>query len=391
METTLSRSAELKRRIAEIDALRSDGTLTSDAALAARDKLEAELLAQVMGDDGGAPPAAAATTRPSGRLVLGLLAAVLVFGAAGYAWLGNRAGLGVGPGQIAAAETAPVGLAQIEAMTERLAKRLKEQPDDAEGWAMLGRSYGVLGRPADAVPAYRRSLELRPKDAQVLADLADALGTANSRSLEGEPARLVARALEADPANTKALLLAGTLAFDRTDAAGAARYWASALKQIDPASDLGKQVQSALDEARQKAGLPAAGAPASAAVAAAGANAGSTSNASVRGRISLAAALEALAAPDDTVFVFARAVQGGKMPLAILRRQVKDLPLDFALDDSLAMSPAARISGAGQVIVGARISKSGNAMPQPGDLQGLSAPVAVGASGVNIEIAERVR
>jgi cytochrome c-type biogenesis protein CcmH len=110
----------------------------------------------------------------------------------------------------------------------------------------------------------------------------------------------------------------------------------------------------------------------------------------VSGRVTLAKSLAAQAGPSDTLFVFARPADGSRMPLALLRAQVKDLPLEFSLDDSLAMNPAARISGAKQVVIGARISKSGQAMPQPGDLQGFSAPVAVGARGVAVEITETV-
>ncbi|HEY6353647.1 MAG TPA: c-type cytochrome biogenesis protein CcmI, partial [Burkholderiaceae bacterium] len=110
----------------------------------------------------------------------------------------------------------------------------------------------------------------------------------------------------------------------------------------------------------------------------------------ISGVVKLAAALNGKAAPDDTLFVYARAAQGQRMPLAILRKQVKDLPLTFTLDDSMAMSPAARLSSAQQVVVGARISKRGEAMPQPGDLQGQSAPVAPGASGLTIEIGQVV-
>lgn len=111
----------------------------------------------------------------------------------------------------------------------------------------------------------------------------------------------------------------------------------------------------------------------------------------VSGTVRLAPSLKDRVAPDDTLFVFARAADDGggpRMPLAILRRQAKDLPLQFTLDDSLSMSPAARLSGATRVVVGARVSRSGNAMPQPGDLQALSVPVAVGTTGLQIEIGE---
>ena len=113
--------------------------------------------------------------------------------------------------------------------------------------------------------------------------------------------------------------------------------------------------------------------------------------ASLAGQVDIATALKAKASPEDTLFVFARAVDGPRVPLAILRKQVKDLPLTFTLDDSMAMNPAMRLSTATQVIVGARISKSGNAIAQPGDLQGFTKAVAVGASGLKIEIAEEVK
>jgi cytochrome c-type biogenesis protein CcmH len=115
-----------------------------------------------------------------------------------------------------------------------------------------------------------------------------------------------------------------------------------------------------------------------------------SATASVSGSVTLAKSLADKAKPDDTVYVFARAAEGSRVPLAILRKQVKDLPLQFTLDDSMAMSPAAKLSGAPKVIVGARISKSGGALAQPGDLQGLSAPVAVGSSGLAIEIKDIV-
>jgi cytochrome c-type biogenesis protein CcmH len=113
--------------------------------------------------------------------------------------------------------------------------------------------------------------------------------------------------------------------------------------------------------------------------------------ASVSGVVTLAASLQGRAAPDDTLFVFARAADGTRMPLAILRKRVRDLPLQFTLDDEMAMSDSARLSGAQRVIVGARISKSGNAMPQSGDLQGSLGAVAVGSAGLKVEIDQEVK
>jgi cytochrome c-type biogenesis protein CcmH len=154
------------------------------------------------------------------------------------------------------------------------------------------------------------------------------------------------------------------------------------------------ELRNAVAEARQRAGLPAlAAAPAATAQAAAPAatSLAPVAGASIQGRVTLAAKLKAQAAPEDTVFIFARALQGGRAPLAILRKQVKDLPLDFTLDDSLAMSPAMRLSTAKEVIIGARISKSGTATPQPGDMQGLTGAIAVGSKGIALEINEPIR
>jgi cytochrome c-type biogenesis protein CcmH len=271
---------------------------------------------------------------------------------------------------------------QIAAMADKLAERLKAQPDDAEGWSMLARSYTVLGRNPEAVDAYKKALELHGDDASLLADYADALAVKNKRSLAGEPAALIARALKLEPDNLKALSLAGTDAFDRKDYAGAVKHWERIL-QVGPADNpLVEQVKASVAEARELGKLPAA----QASVAAASSLAQATGPATVGGQVTLAPALAKQADPGDTVFVFARAAEGGPMPLAVLRKQVKDLPLRFTLDDSLAMSPAAKLSTAAKVIVSARISKSGDAIPQHGDLSGQSAPVAVGASGLAIEI-----
>ncbi len=406
--------------LAQIDALERSGVLSAKAAREARERARAGLPA------GGSAAAAtgdaeARLPRPSQPLIAGVLLFVLAFGSAGYLWLGRPDMLDVGPGQQPAAAAQandpshPMGQAQFEGLAQRLAERLQTQPDDAEGWAMLGRSYNVLGRPQDAAGAFAKLVALRPQDAQALADYADALGTANGRQLDGEPERLIERALKADPDHPKALALAGTLAFKRGNMALAAQQWQHALRGLPPDSSMGQQLRGAMDEAREKAGLPplpvepanaaadaapapaqpaparAAGAQAAAQPGAQPAPATAAGSGSVRVQVSLAPALAASAAPQDTVFIFARAVAGPKAPLAIQRRQVKDLPLTLTLDDSQAMSPALRLSSVPQVVVGARVSKSGQAMPQPGDLQALSAPVASAGGEVKLEISDAVR
>jgi cytochrome c-type biogenesis protein CcmH len=341
--------------------------------------------------------------------VVGTAAFVLVFGLVGYGFMGNRAGWQVGPGErgegaaAAAAATPAEQQAQVQAMVAKLEERLKAQPDDVEGWQMMARSYNVMGRYADAVKAYQRLVALRPQDAQALADLADATAMANGRTLEGEPEKLILQAVKLDPRNVKALALAGTVAFNRSDFKAAVGYWEQAVALADPATGYAQQLAGVLAEARQQAGLPpapaakpGAGAPvdtvaAATRPAAAAETPASAQAAAIRGRVVLRAGLKDKVGPDDTVFIFARAPSGSRMPLAILKKKVSDLPLDFTLDDSLAMSPAARLSSAQQVVVGARISRSGNAAPGPGDLQALSAPVGVNATGVTLEIGDPVQ
>lgn len=332
------------------------------------------------GDTAAAPEPA----RSPLPMVAGLSSFVVVLLATGYLLVG--APLALDPSvRLAAAPGggAEITFEQIEAMTQKLADRLKQEPNDVEGWTMLGRSYAVLGRHPDAVPAFKQALALKPDDPNLLTDYADALAVVNGRNLEGEPGKLIARALEIDPNHLKALSLAGTAAFLRKDFAGALRHWEK-LAQVAPDSDWLRQIQRGIDEARRQAGLPTPAAQAQAP--------GAASNAapSVSGTVTLAKQLAGKAQPDDTVFVFARAAEGSRVPLAILRKHVKDLPLKFTLDDSMAMSPAAKLSGSSKVIIGARVSKSGGALAQPGDLQGLSAPVDVGSTGLALEIGQVV-
>ena len=210
------------------------------------------------------------------------------------------------------------------------------------------------------------------------------LAVTQGRSLDGEPMRLVEQALKLDPDNVKALSLAGTFAFNNKDYATAIRHWERVLQVAPADSPLAQQMRGGIEEARQLAQgktleTSAAATPTPAPAVAAGA-------AAISGTVSLAPALAANASPEDTVFVFARPAEGSRMPLAIIRKQVKDLPFRFELDDSMAMSPQSRLSAFSQVIVGARVSKSGTAVPEAGDLQGQSQPVAVGTRDLSIEI-----
>jgi cytochrome c-type biogenesis protein CcmH len=385
--------ADARDQLRQLDAMLASGTLTEAQAADARARLEQRIGRTMTQPVRAAPVAPARPTQLLAGLTLFMLALVIF----GYSWLGTPQALDP-QARAAAAEGDGTGHAitseQIEGMISKLAARLKERPDDVDGWAMLGRSYAVLGKHEQASGAFKQALALRPDDAMLLADYADTLAMVNGRNLEGEPSRLIARALEIDPNNLKALSLAGSAAFVRKDYPLALRYWEK-MTQVAPDSEYSRQIQGGIDEARKLAGLEgssrAAAAPATAApemVAQAPVGPKPRGAATLSGVVKLASTLAAKTSPEDTVFVYARAVQGPRMPLAILRKQVKDLPLQFTLDDSMAMSPAAKLSTAQQVIVSARVSKRGEATPQPGDFQGQSSPVAPGATGLTIEIGQ---
>jgi cytochrome c-type biogenesis protein CcmH len=283
---------------------------------------------------------------------------------------------------------------QVNKMVAALAERLKAQPDDVDGWTMLGRSYVALGRYRDAATALQRANALSPANPGLLADLADVTGMTQDRKLAGEPSRLIQQALDIDPKHVKALALAGTAAFDAQDYEGARGFWQRLLAVVPADSPLARSVQSSIEQAQQ-AGVGGAAAvpttatrtvqakPNEAAVTPTPAPTPAASGPSVSGQVVVSAELAARIAPGDTLFIFARAAQGPRMPLAIIKRPAA-LPSGFTLDDTMAMSPAMRLSGASEVVVGARISKSGNATPQSGDLIGQSAPVRLGTKDLRV-------
>ena len=294
---------------------------------------------------------------------------------------------------------------KVAEMASKLAARLEKDPGNAQGWVVLAHTYYAMKQFPDAVKAYERAAELMPDNADLLADYADALG-ATQQSLLGKPLELVNRALAADPNQWKALALAGTIAFDRKDFKQAVAYWERLQTVIPPESDMGRSIESSIAEAKELGGIktaataplakppaaPATTPPRAAVVATAPAPAPAAAPAAlvpgttIAGTVSLSPALAAKASPDDLVFIFARPAQGPKMPLAVMRKKVRDLPATFSLDDSMAMAPEMKISNFAEIVIGARVAKSGNAAPQSGDLEGFSKPVQLGAGGVAVVI-----
>ena len=358
-----------KDQLRELDADLAAGALSRDDYAPARLELQARLLEDV--------PAVEVESAPAGgrRAAVALGIGVPLLAAAIYFTTGTPRALELHEGVPSAA--------QVDAMVARLAARLRENPDDADGWKLLGRSYAVMGRYTEAVDAFAKAAQRAPRDAPLLTDFADALamtqGAGGQRNLSGEPERLIERALEINPDNLKALALAGTAAFERHDYQKAAGLWDRMLPLVPADSEDARMIAGNVGEAKKLADIGAP--PKSPAKAHPG----------VRGTVRLAPELRTQVKPDDVVFVFARAVEGPPMPLAVLRVRAAELPLEFKLDDSMAMAQGLTVSAHPRIVVTARVAKSGVAKAAPGDLQGASPPVANDASGVTVLIDTVVR
>ena len=360
----------------EIDADVANGIL----AASAREESLAELVDRARDDLAArGEPAPGAAARPWATVaIVAVSLPAIAFGT--YFALGAPAAIE----PRVAARGGEVDERQIVAMVESLALKVRERPNDAQGWALLARSMGALGRFKESADAYEQLSRLAPKDAQVLADYADALGMAQGGTLVGKPLELARTALAIDAKHKKALALAGTASLDARDFPAALGYWQALAGEVAPGSDDQRQVRAIIDEVRAKAA--AAGKPLPASSALAEAHVPAPAAQSVSGRVSVAASVAPGVEANDTVFIFARAEGASRMPLAVVRAKARELPLTFTLDDSMAMTPAAKLSGAQALRVEARISRTGNATPQAGDLVGASAVVKPGASGIAIVV-----
>ena len=334
-----------------------------------------------------------------------------------YRALGAPQGIGLvaaapGTGELPAGH-APVGAGdggeppmsdkQILAMVDSLAQKMQQNPDDPRGWILLARSQNALGRFAEASAAFERAVALTPKDAQLLADYADASVMAQQGQFEGKPYALIKQALVLDPNHPKALALAGTAELRMGNRAASLKHWEK-LKTVVPKDSADyREVESIIAEVKTGkpetvapvvvAAAPPAAAPPTAVAPTPNAKAAATDPAKpaqkVTGKVALAPELAAKLAPSDILFVFARAKEGPRMPLAVMRvpaPKASAFPVTFELTDAMAMAPGFSLSSFPEVVIEARISKSGNAQLQPGDLSGLSGVVKPGASGIAVTI-----
>ena len=297
----------------------------------------------------------------------------------------------------------------IEIMVNGLAAKLETEPNNYKGWAMLARSYKALKRPVDAQKAFERAGSYLDTDAQGLADFADVVATNANGDFSGKPTQLIEQALKVEPENVMALWLAGTAAYNRGDFVKSVSYWEHLQRLLPANSDDAHSIEASLKEARVKANLPpvsekmpAALTTQAAMLGNANSNANTNTNTAttvtantgassaatslgVAGVVSLDKSLRDKLKPEAVLLIIARPV-GVRMPVAVFKTKISDQATNFTLDDSMSMSPDARISQQTQVTVEARISQSGNVMPESGDLISDVTTAKLGATDIRLTI-----
>jgi len=303
-----------------------------------------------------------------------------------YLKLGNSRALS--PQQSEMSSAGDFGILRSEPALQELEGKLAKSPENPDGWLQLARSYSEMKRFGDATRAYAQLVKLVPNEAQVWTDYADAYAMDHGQTLLGEPSQFLEKALMLDGNNTNALALSGSAAMERGDYVAAITHWQKLISLLPPEYPDLQMIQHGIKQAREFLAMQKGGKeklaqlprdpvpekiPASATQA-------------TTGKVSLSPAMAGKVDPDDTVFILARAAEGPKMPLAVLRKQVRDLPMEFSLDDSMAMQPQLKLSGFDQVVVVARISKSGTPMAQPGDIQGMTEAIKPGTKSLHIVI-----
>jgi cytochrome c-type biogenesis protein CcmH len=379
METTQTSRSQLnaaiyREQIAKLDQDLAEGTLGRDDYAQAKTELQRRLLEDSQAAD------ETATVRTPRKTMIGVAIAVPIVAGAMYLMLGNPAAMSGGPGGLPPGHEQMATQADLDKMIAGLAAKLEAEPTNYKGWTMLARAYKAVGRPVEAQRAFEKAGSFIDDDAQALASYADVVATNNGGSLAGKPTELIRKALKVDPANPMALWLAGTADFEAKNYKQAADTWEKLVAMLPPGSDDSRMLEGAINDARTKGGLPPR---ASTAVAAA-------SGGVVKGVVELDPAIKDKASPQDIVMVIARK-PGMRMPLAVLRQSASSMPMPFTLDDSLSMDPNSKLSSSPEVEIEARISKTGLAMPNAGDL--LSAPqtVKLGANNVTLRVAKVIQ
>jgi cytochrome c-type biogenesis protein CcmH len=389
-----------KQQLAELDSDLEAGILDQERYDAAKRDLEKELLSDIQGEpsDISVAPAKGSRWMALSALLVPLIALFI------YQLLGSPELIQRLAEQPASSASNPAhgqqkpgtkDLPPMEELVRRLAAKLEEQPNNPQGWVMLGRSYIAMNDYPKAMEAYKRAIELDGENVDTLLAYAEAIAASSGNNFTGQAAPLVEKAFKLEPENPNTLWISGILAYQQGDFRSALGRWEKVQAMLPPQSSELESVSSAVDDARKKLGMPPtepklpqiAQAKSAAKPMAESSKPLSGAAAGVEVKVSLSDEMAKRAKPDDLVFIYAKAVSGPPMPLAAARKRVRDLPLTIRLDDSMAMMPQMKISGFSQVAVGARISLSGNPMAQSGDLEGEVRPVTPGQSDmVNVLI-----
>ncbi len=364
-------------RIRELETDHANNMLDESAYKEARQDIERALLNDVVGTEPTASNSVAQTNSAAVYTSVAVAFLLPVITVTLYLLLGNPSALqqttNTMPSPTATVTNEPdphVG-DEMQGMIQKLASRLQAEPNNPEGWDLLARSYMSVNQYPEAVNALQKLQSLVGNHAEVLVRLADAMAMANGGSFSGRPAKLITQALALEPNNTTALWLAGMEAQARQDWSAAIKYWQQAQQGLSQDPKAVSELDKLISHARAASGVkPLAEenpAPAT------NMNANKTSGITVH--VSLDPALQGKVNKNDTVFILAQMLDGPPMPLAVVKKRVADLPLTITLDDTLAMMPSHKLSMYKQIRVTARISKSGNARAQPGDLQVVKSPV----------------
>lgn len=363
-----------KQRLAELTEQLQTNTLSQGQYDEQRAELE-----QALSDDLELNTQVDIVTTRGQWLSYALMVAVPVLAATLYWGLGNFQAINPTPEMLASDKPAMPSEEAINKMVEGLAKKMQTNPDNAEGWLMLGKSYKHLEKYPQSADAYAHAYQLLGDKPEVMLQYAEALSFANDQQITEKSGDLIFKALALEPNNPNALWLAGMAKAQSGEFVEAKKLWAKLADSLPKGSEAQQEMQgllakldSKIAEANNQTGTKAVTKAASSEGAP-----NHASNAAVELQVSLAPELQAQTSPADTVFIYAQALTGSPMPLAIVRKQVSELPLAVSLTDAQAMTPAMKLSNFTDVKLLARISKSGNAMKQAGDLLGVLENVTV--------------
>ena len=377
-----------REQLKDLKAELAESGMSQEEFLATRRELEIRAAEDALAPADGAAAAAAPAPAPSRGLGVALAALLPVAAFGMYFWLGNPAvltAIAAGPGAVQDA-TGP-SPEEIAGMIRKIEARTQTHPEDGAAWEALAMANVLAARWPEAVQAYEQAHRLLPDKPSVLVGYAESLAMSANQVLSGRPIELVNQALQLDPASAKGLELAVVHAYQTGNYARALEFIDRLGRLAAPDTPYGREVLAMREDAQRRLQAAAGGAAAAAPAATpgAGGQAAASPAGSVSGRVEVAEALKPRIGPQATVFVLARASQGG-LPLAAARLPLGSWPLAFRLDDGMAMIPGNVLSGHQQVLLVARISASGNPIAQPGDLEGRLDGVAVGAEGVRLVI-----